>query len=195
MKTTSLSKNKQNKHVTARLVTEEILSGPAGIFHRAWALLQWNTQGRQLHYLLHPLQAAARASRGLDWPKRQRGTYGKIIGKSTALGIWEVRAGFCYPGSILGQKTKIPQAAQPRKKKKSQGLPRRSRGKECSYQCRGHRFCLWSGNIPHASGQLSLCSQEPVHPTREATQREAHTPLPTTRERPRAARKIQHSRK
>ena len=35
MKTTSLSKNKQNKHVIARLVTEEILSGPAGIFHSA----------------------------------------------------------------------------------------------------------------------------------------------------------------
>ena len=44
------------------------------------------------------------------------------------------------------------------------GLPTWSSGKEFACQCRGHGFDPWSGKIPHAVEQLSLCatSIEPV---------------------------------
>ena len=38
------------------------------------------------------------------------------------------------------------------------GLPWWLSGKESSCQCRRHRFDSWSGKIPHAAEQLSLCS-------------------------------------
>ena len=39
-----------------------------------------------------------------------------------------------------------------------QGIPWRSNGKESACQCRGHGFELWSGKIPQAVEQLSLCA-------------------------------------
>ena len=44
-----------------------------------------------------------------------------------------------------------------------QGLPWWSSGEDSACQCRGHRSHPWSGKIPHAEGQLSLCA-----PTTEA---------------------------
>ena len=48
-------------------------------------------------------------------------------------------------------------------KKIVQGLPWRLNGNESAYQCRRHRFELWSGKIPQASDQLSLCTT-PIKP-------------------------------
>ena len=42
-------------------------------------------------------------------------------------------------------------------KKGSKGLPWWSSGQESACQCRGHKFDLWSGKIPHAARQLSPC--------------------------------------
>ena len=46
------------------------------------------------------------------------------------------------------------------------GLPWWLSGKESSCQRRRHGFDPWSGKIPHARGQLSLCA-----PTNEAVSR------------------------
>ena len=69
------------------------------------------------------------------------------------------------------------------------GLPCWLSGKEASWQCRRHVFDPWSGKIPHAVKQLSLCTTviEPAlyslsSMTREATAiRSLHT---TTRVQP-----------
>ena len=37
------------------------------------------------------------------------------------------------------------------------GFPWWSSDKESTRQCKGHVFNPWSGKIPHAVGQLSLC--------------------------------------
>ena len=42
--------------------------------------------------------------------------------------------------------------------KTSVELPWWSSGKEFACQCRGRKFDLWLGKIPHAAGQLSPCS-------------------------------------
>ena len=44
-------------------------------------------------------------------------------------------------------------------KKRYVGLPWWLSGKESTYQCRGHKLDPWSGRIPHAAGQLSLCAR------------------------------------
>ena len=33
-----------------------------------------------------------------------------------------------------------------------------ARGRESTYQCRGHRLDPWSGKIPHAKEELSRCA-------------------------------------
>ena len=50
-------------------------------------------------------------------------------------------------------------------KKWEEGLPWWSSGYETALQCRGYWFSPWSGKIPHAVEQLSLCATtiEPVH--------------------------------
>ena len=47
-------------------------------------------------------------------------------------------------------------------------------GKECTCQCWRHRFDPWSGKIPHAAEQLSLCTTttEPMYPRAHALQQE-----------------------
>ena len=40
----------------------------------------------------------------------------------------------------------------------AKGLPWWYCGWESAWQCRGHRFTVWSGELPHASEQLSLCA-------------------------------------
>ena len=49
-------------------------------------------------------------------------------------------------------------------KKKGSGLPWWCRGWDSTCQCRRHGFDPWSGKIPHAAEQLSLCATitEPV---------------------------------
>ena len=42
--------------------------------------------------------------------------------------------------------------------KKLRGLPWWSSGKESAFQCRGHGFNPWSGEIPHATEQQSPCA-------------------------------------
>ena len=44
-------------------------------------------------------------------------------------------------------------------KKKICGASLGLSGKESTYQRRGRRFDPWSGRIPHAAGQLSLCAR------------------------------------
>ena len=48
--------------------------------------------------------------------------------------------------------------------KGSRGLPWWFSGKESACQCRRHGFDNWSGKIPHATEELSLCATatEPV---------------------------------
>ena len=41
--------------------------------------------------------------------------------------------------------------------KKKQEWDCTASGKVSAYQCRGHWFNPWSGKIPHAAGQLSVC--------------------------------------
>ena len=53
-----------------------------------------------------------------------------------------------------------------KEKEKAIGLSWWLSGKESTCQCRRHGFDSWSGKIPHALGQLSLC----------ATATEAHGP-------------------
>ena len=45
------------------------------------------------------------------------------------------------------------------------GLPWWRTGVESACQCRGHRLEPWSGKIPHAEEQLSLCATttKPMH--------------------------------
>ena len=87
------------------------------------------------------------------------------------------------------------------------GLPWWRSGWESACQCRGHGFEPWSGKIPHAAEQLSLCATtteparlEPVlHSKRDRDgERPAHCdeewpPLAATRESPRTETKTQHS--
>ena len=68
--------------------------------------------------------------------------------------------------------------------KLSPGLPWWLTGEESTCQCRGHGFDPWSGKIPHAQEQLSLCTAtaEAHGPGAHALQhekplqREAHAP-------------------
>ena len=103
----------------------------------------------------------------------------------------------------------------------SLGYPSWPCGRESAWQCSGHRFDPWSGKIPHAAEQPSLCTwaPEPVRhkdwlqllkpapPRTCAPQQEKspqwdtqalqleEPPLATTRERLSAAVKTQHSKK
>ena len=43
------------------------------------------------------------------------------------------------------------------------GLPWWPSGEESSLQCGGHRFNFWSGKIPCAAEQLSLCAVTTEH--------------------------------
>ena len=60
-----------------------------------------------------------------------------------------------------------------KKERKKEGLSWWLSGKEFPCQCRRHGFDSWSGRIPHASEQLSLCSRAPepqlLKPTRHRT--------------------------
>ena len=63
------------------------------------------------------------------------------------------------------------------------GLPSWSSGKECTCQCREHRFDPWSRKIPRAMERLSLCSAttepalwSPGATTTEAAGRQLLTP-------------------
>ena len=57
------------------------------------------------------------------------------------------------------------------------GLPWLSKCWEAACQCRGHGFDPWSGKIPHATRQLSLCATttEPACPTSCALQQREAT--------------------
>ena len=63
-------------------------------------------------------------------------------------------------------------------KKPFRGLPWWCSGWESACQCRGHGFEPWSGKIPHATEQLSLCATttEPVLWSPWATTTEAREP-------------------
>ena len=89
------------------------------------------------------------------------------------------------------------------------GLPWWRSGWESACQCRGHGFEPWSGKIPHATEQLSLCTTttEPAHlepvlrnkrgrdSERPAHRNEEWPPLAATGESPRTETKTQHSHK
>ena len=89
------------------------------------------------------------------------------------------------------------------------GLPWWHSGKESTCQCRGHGFEPWSGKIPHATEQLSLCATttEACAPRSCAPQQEKSlqwearapqwrvAPRAATRESPHAAMKTQSSQK
>ena len=62
-----------------------------------------------------------------------------------------------------------------------QGLPWWRSGYESACQCRGHGFDPWSGKIPRATEQLSLCATTTEPASRNywspcATTTEAHAP-------------------
>ena len=65
--------------------------------------------------------------------------------------------------------------------KTDEGLPWWLSGYESAWQCRGHGFDPWSGKIPHAVEQLSLCTTT-TEPERHnywspcTTTTEAHAP-------------------
>ena len=65
----------------------------------------------------------------------------------------------------------IPRSAEVYVKRKGQGPPWWSSGWDSTCRCRGHGFDPWSGKIPFAVRERSLCA-----PTREATTTEACAP-------------------
>ena len=87
-------------------------------------------------------------------------------------------------------------------KNKSEGLPWWRSGWESACQCRGHGFEPWSGRIPHAAEQLSLCNLGPMlcngrghHSEKPVRCSEEWPPLAATGEGPRAAARTQRSQK
>ena len=58
------------------------------------------------------------------------------------------------------------------------GFPGALSGKESTCQCQGHGFHPWSGMMPHAVEQVSLCTTttEPAHQSLGTTTAEARTP-------------------
>ena len=78
--------------------------------------------------------------------------------------------------SLLGTKNFVPMESQARSYKPSPlklsgRLPWWSSGKDSACEHRGHRFNPWSGKIPHAMEQLSVCATttEPALYSLEAT--------------------------
>ena len=65
----------------------------------------------------------------------------------------------------------IPRSAEVYVKRTGQGPPWWSSGWDSTCRCRGHGFDPWSGKIPFAVRERSLCA-----PTREATTTEARAP-------------------
>ena len=94
-------------------------------------------------------------------------------------------------------------------RKITMGLPWWRSGWESACQCRAHGFESWSGKIPHAAEQVSLCTTttepaclEPVLRNKRGrdSERPAHHDeewalLAATRESPRTETKTQHSQK
>ena len=79
------------------------------------------------------------------------------------MGLWDTGIPRSPALSAVGSLRRPPSLQDSRKpfdiKKLVSGLPWWPRGWESTRQCRGYRFDPWSGKIPHALGQRSLCTQ------------------------------------